>query len=139
MQKHNHWLLKAKSDLNLAKKGLSGEPNTLDSAIYHTQQCAEKILKAYLVLLVGDIPIKTHDLTLLLALCKKHDEGFDLLNKDVAVLNPYATEFRYPDDFINIPEKFVVEDAIFRAEKILNFVKEKISEIEMGQKNIFNR
>ncbi len=137
MQKHKYWLQKAQSDLNLAQKGVLGEPNTLDSAIYHTQQCAEKSLKAFLIFLDYQDYFRTHDLTLLLAFCKKHNENFDFLSRDVAVLNPYATMFRYPDDFINVPEVDVVNDAILRSEKVLKFVKEKIKEIETGQISIF--
>lgn len=37
------WLFKAKNDLRAAKTFLKHDQLTLDAAIYHTQQCAEKI------------------------------------------------------------------------------------------------
>ncbi|MCF7799999.1 HEPN domain-containing protein [Candidatus Babeliales bacterium] len=54
-----------------------------------------------------------------------------------SVLTPYATEFRYPDDYLSEPTVDMVQEAILYAEKILNFVKQRIFEFESGQTNIF--
>ena len=48
MASYKAWILKAKSDLHLAEKGIKDDDLTLDTAIYHTQQCAEKALKGFL-------------------------------------------------------------------------------------------
>ncbi|MCF7799915.1 HEPN domain-containing protein [Candidatus Babeliales bacterium] len=40
MQNHEKWLFKAKSDLKTSKVLL--REDLLDTALYHTQQCAEK-------------------------------------------------------------------------------------------------
>lgn len=45
MQKHNEWLHFAHMDLKSAK--LLAENDLLSPALFHTQQCAEKALKAY--------------------------------------------------------------------------------------------
>jgi hypothetical protein len=49
MKQHETWLEKALRDLKSAKKLFESDEPILDTAIYHTQQCAEKALKAYLV------------------------------------------------------------------------------------------
>ena len=44
MKGHEAWLAKATSDLKSAKKLIKDDDDTLDTAAYHTQQCAEKAL-----------------------------------------------------------------------------------------------
>ncbi|KKQ32270.1 MAG: HEPN domain protein [candidate division TM6 bacterium GW2011_GWF2_37_49] len=68
MSEHNDWLFKAKSDLKSAKKLSKDDDETLDTAAYHTQQCVEKTLKAFLVF-NNRVPPRTHDLEKLLELC----------------------------------------------------------------------
>ena len=125
MANYKGWIAKARSDLHLAEKGVKDDDLTLDTAIYHTQQCAEKALKGFLA--YHNTPLsKTHDLTKLLQTCCMIDPEFRNLSLDAAVLSPFATEFRYPvDDEITI-ERQVVVDAIHRAGMILSFVEKKI-------------
>lgn len=52
MEIHEEWLFKANSDLESAKVLLKN--NLLDTAIYHTQQSAEKALKGYLAEVIFD-------------------------------------------------------------------------------------
>ena len=135
MPKPKHWLSKAQSDLSLSKKGVKGN-DTLDSAIYHTQQCAEKALKAYLA--SKEFKIKrTHDLVVLLEYCMQFDESFIDLRSEAEVLNPFATAFRYPDDYGSVPEREVVLDAIRQASRVFDFVRKKIVFDETGQLDIF--
>lgn len=97
----------------------------MDTAIYHTQQCAEKALKGFLAYHDNSLS-KTHDLVKLLEVCCAIDPDFNDLRLDAAVLSPFATEFRYPvDDEITIERK-VVLDAVQRADKALSFVEKKI-------------
>jgi HEPN domain-containing protein len=50
MPKHEEWLQFAEDDLKAAsRRMLSPKEIVLGPALYHTQQCAEKALKAYLV------------------------------------------------------------------------------------------
>lgn len=126
MHNHEAWLIKAQSDLISSKKLFSDtDDRTLDGAVYHTQQCAEKALKAFLVFKQQPI-FKTHDLERLIELCSAIDTTFKDLLSAAAILNPYATEFRYPDDLL-FPEREEVEEAIKYAESILSFVQKKIS------------
>lgn len=125
MEIYKGWIKKAKSDLLLAEKGIKGDDFTLDSAIFHTQQCAEKALKAFIAYSKRPLA-KSHDLLKLLEVCCTIDYSFHSLSTDAAVLTPFATEFRYPvDDEIKL-EKNVVLDAIERAERILAFVEMKM-------------
>lgn len=124
MTGHNAWLTKALSDLKSAKKLRMGDDETLDTASYHTQQCAEKALKAFLAFQNQHIPY-THDLQRLLELCTKHDKTFETLLSDALDLIPYATYSRYPDDRFFIDQEEVIE-SIKKATNILNFVKKKI-------------
>lgn len=119
------WITKAKSDLHLAEKGVKDDDLTLDTAIYHTQQCAEKSFKGFLAF-HGNTFTKTHDLVKLLEACCSIDAEFGSLSVDAAILSPFATEFRYPLDEEVIIERNVVLDAIERAGKILSFVERKL-------------
>lgn len=58
------WLQKADEDLKSAKILL--ENNIIQTSLYHSQQCAEKTVKAILVKFNQIVP-KTHDLTLLVS------------------------------------------------------------------------
>lgn len=118
------WLVKAKSDLKMAVAG-SKDPETLDGAVYHTQQCAEKALKGYLVFKKQPVR-KIHDLGILLESCVKLSDDFCDLKELTRELNPYATYFRYPDDEM-MPAQEDVETAILSAHKILYFVETKIA------------
>lgn len=124
MQLFRMWLQKADHDLRSAKKLSSGEEPLLDTAIYHTQQCAEKALKAYLAYRTQPLQ-KTHDLELLVELCEQLDCGFKRIMDDAVTLSPYVQEFRYPGDCLE-PEMQDVTEAITCAENILDFVNDLI-------------
>ena len=117
------WIIKAKSDLKAAKL-LRYDEETWDATVFHTQQCAEKALKAFLDFSKKPIT-KTHDLELLVALCSKIDSHFEGLKMKAATIKPYATKFRYPDDLLH-PDACDVDEAINCAEYIFNFVKQKL-------------
>ena len=63
---------------------------------YHAQQCAEKYLKAYLVLRGIDFPY-THNLARLLELCLDQPEWARRL-KAAEELTPFAITARYPGE-----------------------------------------
>ncbi|MFA6527497.1 MAG: HEPN domain-containing protein [Candidatus Babeliales bacterium] len=126
MQEHNAWLNKALGDLKSAKKLSKEDDETLDTAAYHTQQCAEKALKAFLIF-NHHAPKKTHDLEKLLELCTKYDSSLLQLADDVIMLIPYATYTRYPDDYFTV-NRTDVETAIVMADKILKVIRTKINE-----------
>ena len=115
------WLLKAKRDLDTAKALL--EKAYHDTAIYHTQQCAEKALKGYCVYSLQPL-IKTHDLDKILNICISLDSSFQQLDILATSLNGLDVRFRYPDIEFE-PEAIEVVNAISWSEQILDFVKTK--------------
>jgi HEPN domain-containing protein len=117
------WIKKASSDLKASKK-LSDDIETLDCAVYHTHQCAEKALKAFIILTHQAIP-KTHDLGFLLTQCTKIDFELISIQEESRALNSYGVEARYPNDFFRVDESTALH-AIDMAEKILITVKSKI-------------
>jgi len=119
------WLYKANNDLKSASKLLGGDDPVLDTAIYHTQQCAEKALKGYLAFKSQPLK-KTHDIELLVEICSALDGEFEALYDYSENLTPYATAFRYPDIYLE-PDYDEVLEAIDMARKILEFVEKKIS------------
>lgn len=123
---HEKWLSKSRNDLKSSNKLVQGEEPVLDTAIYHTQQCAEKALKAFLAFKEHEL-IKTHDLVYLLEICCEYDTAFSSLTDDAEKLNPYSVLFRYPDIVLEPKEADVLE-AITMAESVLTFVEKKISE-----------
>ena len=94
-----------------------------DTAIYHTQQCAEKALKGYCVYSLQPL-IKTHDLEKILKICMNLDSSFQQLDLLAVSLNGLDVRFRYPDIEFE-PEETEVIDAIDWSEQILDFVKAK--------------
>ncbi len=118
---YEEWLLKAKRDLDTAKALL--EKSYFDTAIYHTQQCAEKALKGYCVYRLQPL-IRTHDLEKILNVCINFDNSFMQLDIFAIALNGLDIRFRYPDIEFEPDEREVV-DAINWSEQILEFVKTK--------------
>lgn len=118
---YEEWLLKAKRDLDTAKALL--EKAFHDTAIYHTQQCAEKALKGYCVYRLQPL-IKTHDLEKILNICIKLDSSFNHLDILATSLNGLDVRFRYPDIEFE-PDATEVQDAINWSEQIFDFVKTK--------------
>lgn len=108
MPNHEAWLNKSLSDLRSSKKLAKDDDDTLDTAAYHTQQSAEKALKAYLSFKNLPIP-RTHDLQKLLELCYQSDSSFKELLSDALDLIPYAVYSRYPDDRFHIDRTEVQE------------------------------
>ena len=125
MKPHEEWLFKAENDLESAKYLLTSPKPLCDISAYHTQQCAEKSLKAYLAYCGQEID-RTHSLKMLAECCALIDKTFYDLIDDCIVLNPYATLYRYPEGDL-MPEKSSIVTAIAISLKIFNFVKSKIS------------
>jgi HEPN domain-containing protein len=96
------WLRYARSDLELAR--VKRPPKVLlEELCFHTQQAAEKALKAVLIA-KGIPPPKTHNIRTLLDLLPQ-----DVIPpqevEDAASLTDYAVISRYPGDFESIDEK----------------------------------
>jgi HEPN domain-containing protein len=92
------WIEKAEADLRTAEYLLTmKERCPFDVVCFHSQQCAEKYLKALLVQLDSEFP-KTHDLVVLFNLARDK-AGLILRVEDVQPLNRYSIEARYPGEW----------------------------------------
>lgn len=116
----NDWLRKASNDL-MASKKLSDANETFDCSVFHTHQCAEKSLKAFIVAAQQSVP-RTHDLGFLFFDCLKIDPNLMLLSNESKALNPYGYDSRYPNDSFYV-NKQKVDDAIAMAERIFTVIK----------------
>ena len=123
------WIIKADNDLKTAKDEINTIDPATDTVCFHSQQCVEKYLKAYLVFKGIEIikSLKTHDISELIDYCKNIDKDFEQLisNNDADRLTNYSIEARYPDDFY-LPSVEESNQAIHIAEYVKEFVKCKI-------------
>ena len=89
------WIEKAENDLKNAEHTLKlTDDCPYDTVCFHSQQCAEKYLKALLTLKRIQFP-RTHDLTELASLLPP-DARLGSSPPDLAEITPYAVEARYP-------------------------------------------
>jgi HEPN domain-containing protein len=89
------WMAKAAEDYSVAIGLLRRRKVPSDSICFHSQQAAEKLLKAVLQQRAIHFG-KTHDLEGLLRLCSVEHPQLTLLGADVQLLNDYAVRYRYP-------------------------------------------
>jgi len=94
------WLAKAEQDMEAAQALFSEKRRLLFPSCFHSQQAAEKYIKAYLTWHQTEFP-KTHVLGELLDLMGETDDALAKSLSSVTLLNPYGVEVRYPGD---IPE-----------------------------------
>jgi HEPN domain-containing protein len=118
------WLFFAEMDLSSAEFLRGKWPVPLEIICYHCQQSAEKCLKGLLVL-KKQMPPKTHDLYLLLDLCRPYYAEIDSIVDECAALNPYSSQPRYPKE-ITITEPGM-KAAIENARAIYRFTEPIIS------------
>jgi len=117
------WVAKAEGDFATAGREIRARksPN-YDAVCFHSQQCAEKYLKAVLQASSKHIP-KTHFLLELVALIMKIDTSYELLRADLEALEDYSVRYRYPGEF-------AVKDearAAYQAAKVVrDFVRQKL-------------
>ena len=106
MRTVRQWAEKAEHDLRNAEHTLTLQDDCpFDTVCFHGQQCAEKYVKALLVLRSVGFP-KTHDLVVLVELVPP-DLSLGVELAELAVLNRYGVEARYPGDW----EPITREDA----------------------------
>jgi HEPN domain-containing protein len=96
IERVKHWIELAEEDLSVAKHSLTISSNVPYRIIaFHSQQCAEKYIKALLVLYNIDFPY-THDIEKLLQMTPGELNLLpQLLN--AGDLTDYAVAKRYPD------------------------------------------
>ena len=92
------WVAKAENDLTNAAHALKlGHKCPTDTVGFHVQQCAEKYIKAVLVLNAVDFP-RVHDIEMLVELLP-NDVLAEWPIDEQRTLTSYATMTRYPGDY----------------------------------------
>ena len=121
----NNWILKADKDLTSAEHELTfGDDAVTETICFHSQQAAEKFLKAYLVYLEISFT-KTHEIGELITHCELKDNEIGALKEEVDILTDYAVTVRYPDDFY-APEIEEAKEAYDLAIKVRDYILSKI-------------
>jgi len=118
------WLKYSKSDLVTAKHMFENVyPREVEIACYHSQQCAEKALKAYCVFKSIE-PLKTHDLIALCHLCMTSENSFSAILDNCSRLNPYGVTVRYPNELA--VDEAEAKNALEMAQQVFDFCCHKI-------------
>ncbi|MBI5373882.1 MAG: HEPN domain-containing protein [Candidatus Schekmanbacteria bacterium] len=114
----------AQSDLELAKLGRKSKMVMNEQICFHSQQCAEKAVKAVLLFKEIDFPL-THDLEELLDILE--NSGIKLISMltEAGKLTPYAVETRYPGYWGDLTNEDA-DESIELAEKILKWASKYI-------------
>jgi HEPN domain-containing protein len=95
------WIEKAEEDFRTLQELNNSSPSDFATTIcFHSQQCAEKYLKALLTK-HGIEPPWIHTLETLLDLIVSEIPELEQFRKILAQLTPYATEYRYPGKVAN--------------------------------------
>jgi len=120
------WLRKGEDDLSFAKMAFK-ETNFYDHVCYLSQQAVEKYLKALVVIQQGEITKKekTHNLLYLSQLCKK-TINLGNFRKDLRILSEVYIPTRYPTDGYIKASREEAKHCLEIAEKIIDFIKDKI-------------
>jgi HEPN domain-containing protein len=92
------WIRKAESDFKTADHLLQGGPAFAEGTAFHSQQAAEKYLKAFLVWHQIEFQ-KTHDIEALLRLAGKVADKIPEILGDTVILTPYGVDYRYPGEY----------------------------------------
>jgi len=92
------WIRKAESDFKTAGHLLQGGPDFNDGTAFHSQQAAEKYLKAFLVWHQIEFH-KTHDIEALLRLAEKVNDKLPEILREAVILTPYGVDYRYPGEY----------------------------------------
>jgi HEPN domain-containing protein len=114
------WLQYALADYNAAVNMIRfHRPVPIEIVCYHSQQAAEKMLKAFLIA-KSEALMKTHDLVALLNQCRKYSADFDKCAKSCVTLTTFATLSRYPSN-VEITEQ-QMKQAINDTRVIMDFL-----------------
>ncbi len=97
------WLRKAEIDFKTAQHLSKSGPDFTEGTAFHSQQAAEKYLKAFLVWHQIEFQ-KTHDIKALLGLAGRVDENIPQKLQNSVMLTPYGVEYRYPGDYPEVSE-----------------------------------
>jgi HEPN domain-containing protein len=105
------WLDKAEIDLKVINILGRNKSAPASAIAFHCQQAIEKYLKAFLGF--NEVAFtKTHDLSILLALCLQKERAFKILDRNIiADIKLYAVNPRYPGEEYE-PSKKEINDYV---------------------------
>src|SRR5262245_7133926 len=89
------WVRKAEADYVIAQRSSRGVIPLHDGVCFHSQQCAEKYLKALLEEGALAVP-HTHNLDDLLTLLLPHHPSLGTFRRGLIFLTDFAVDIRYP-------------------------------------------
>ena len=117
------WIEKAESDYRTAEREARVRQGpSYDVACFHSQQCAEKYLKALLIYhRVFFRPI--HDLEVLLELALPVAFDLETIRDSLLLLNDYAVDIRYPGESATKEE---AHDAVKSMRLVRAHVRQKL-------------
>ena len=118
------WVEYATADLVAAKYLATMQNPLIEIVCYHCQQCAEKMLKGFII--YNDIePKRIHDLTILCKECEKLDSAFQDVYEMCEILTEYVANTRYPSkiELIEYDMKEAIKFAIEIKEFVTNMMK----------------
>ncbi|OIN92084.1 MAG: DNA-binding protein [Anaerolineae bacterium CG03_land_8_20_14_0_80_58_20] len=111
------WIDHAEDDANAAGKLLRGKKPSIYGACFHAQQCAEKYMKALLVVKGKRFPM-IHDLVTINDLLQRAGINMEVSENDLGLLSSYAVRARYSGEH---PEMEDAKEAIQIAKTIRKF------------------
>ena len=120
----SEWIDKAEGDLMTAQREYRARirPN-YDAVCFHSQQTAEKYLKAWLQENAKDIP-RTHNLVELVSLCIEVDPTGSILEPELRALDGYAVRTRYPGQNATKGEARI---ALSTSKSVRTFIRKKLA------------
>jgi len=118
------WVRKAENDFKTASFLCQSGPDFDDGTAFHSQQAAEKYLKAFLVLHQIEFP-KTHDIEALLKLAGKADDKIPEILREAVILTPYGVDYRYPGEFSEVTRSDA-ERALLMADRVRAEVRSRL-------------
>lgn len=122
-RKYNEWFVMAKKDLKSARILFEHEADN-EIICFHCQQTIEKYLKGYIIYSTGELK-EGHSLLKLCKCATSIEKSFNDLLKDMAFVNTFYIETRYPAEDPLIVNTLDVEECF----KIMNKVVEKIDRL----------
>lgn len=125
---HN-WLHKAENDLKTAQDELQTPDPATDMVCFHTQQCVEKYLKAYLTQARRSFR-RTHDIAELIESAKQVEPEFEVLyGLRADHLTIYGVDIRYPDEFY-MPTPDEARQALHIALAVREWILDRLTRLD---------
>ena len=128
------WIRKAESDLATAQHLNDGGELYMDGTTFHSQQAAEKYLKAFLVWHQIEFR-KTHDIQELLNLAAQVDSELPEILREAQELTPYGIEYRYPGDYPDATAEDAAK-ALAEARHVREEISSRLPESVLTQGNM---